>query len=91
MQSECAALIFRRPELTATSLIAKWKKTGYEKLCCLRCIQTRVSARSVDGGLVTTRELCFWLGYELPRIYLYLSSSQGPAEVRNCRGVYSLW
>jgi bud site selection protein 31 len=24
------------------SLIAKWKKTGYEKLCCLRCIQTRV-------------------------------------------------
>jgi hypothetical protein len=24
------------------SLIAKWKKAGYEKLCCLRCIQTRV-------------------------------------------------
>jgi bud site selection protein 31 len=24
------------------SLLAKWKKTGYEKLCCLRCIQTRV-------------------------------------------------
>lgn len=24
------------------SLVAKWKKTGYEKLCCLRCIQTRV-------------------------------------------------
>ncbi|RXW18815.1 hypothetical protein EST38_g7039 [Candolleomyces aberdarensis] len=23
------------------NLIAKWKKTGYEKLCCLRCIQTR--------------------------------------------------
>ncbi|PPQ94833.1 hypothetical protein CVT25_007470 [Psilocybe cyanescens] len=23
------------------SLVAKWKKTGYEKLCCLRCIQTR--------------------------------------------------
>ncbi|KAI9094424.1 G10 protein [Phlyctochytrium arcticum] len=22
-------------------LIAKWKKTGYEKLCCLRCIQPR--------------------------------------------------
>lgn len=26
------------------SLVAKWKKTGYEKLCCLRCIQTRVCA-----------------------------------------------
>lgn len=24
------------------SLVAKWKKAGYEKLCCLRCIQTRV-------------------------------------------------
>lgn len=24
------------------SLIAKWKKAGYEKLCCLRCIQTKV-------------------------------------------------
>jgi len=23
------------------ALIAKWKKTGYERLCCLRCIQTR--------------------------------------------------
>eukprot|EP01089_Gocevia_fonbrunei_P009525 TRINITY_DN2184_c1_g1_i1.p1 TRINITY_DN2184_c1_g1~~TRINITY_DN2184_c1_g1_i1.p1 ORF type:complete len:148 (-),score=24.90 TRINITY_DN2184_c1_g1_i1:8-451(-) len=22
-------------------LIAKWKKSGYERLCCLRCIQTR--------------------------------------------------
>eukprot|EP01119_Soliformovum_irregulare_P001428 TRINITY_DN11137_c0_g1_i2.p1 TRINITY_DN11137_c0_g1~~TRINITY_DN11137_c0_g1_i2.p1 ORF type:complete len:147 (-),score=11.62 TRINITY_DN11137_c0_g1_i2:229-669(-) len=23
------------------NLIAKWKKSGYEKLCCLRCVQTR--------------------------------------------------
>eukprot|EP00761_Pharyngomonas_kirbyi_P013429 gb/GECH01013458.1/.p1 GENE.gb/GECH01013458.1/~~gb/GECH01013458.1/.p1 ORF type:complete len:147 (+),score=36.11 gb/GECH01013458.1/:1-441(+) len=23
------------------ALIAKWKKTGYEKLCCLQCIQPR--------------------------------------------------
>ncbi|WVZ68095.1 hypothetical protein U9M48_017083 [Paspalum notatum var. saurae] len=23
------------------NLIAKWKKPGYERLCCLRCIQTR--------------------------------------------------
>ncbi|KAG6048932.1 hypothetical protein E4U17_006975 [Claviceps sp. LM77 group G4] len=22
-------------------LIAKWKKEGYEKLCCLRCVQTK--------------------------------------------------
>jgi len=22
-------------------LIAKWKKEGYEKLCCLKCIQTK--------------------------------------------------
>jgi bud site selection protein 31 len=25
------------------SLVAKWKKTGYEKLCCVRCIQSKVS------------------------------------------------
>ena len=24
------------------ALIAKWKRTGYEKLCCVRCIQARV-------------------------------------------------
>lgn len=23
------------------NLIAKWKKEGYEKLCCLRCVQTK--------------------------------------------------
>lgn len=23
-------------------LIAKWKRPGYEKLCCVRCIQARV-------------------------------------------------
>ncbi|SPO46352.1 probable G10 protein [Moesziomyces antarcticus] len=23
------------------NLIAKWKRTGYEKLCCVRCIQSR--------------------------------------------------
>lgn len=23
------------------NLIAKWKKMGYEKLCCLRCVQTK--------------------------------------------------
>ncbi len=33
---------------TGSSLIAKWKKTGYEKLCCIRCIQTRVSAFFID-------------------------------------------
>jgi len=74
---------------SAISLIAKWKKTGYEKLCCLRCIQTRVSARS-DSGLVTALGAHIGLGHELPRIYLYLSSSQGPAEIRNRCGVHSL-
>lgn len=26
------------------NLIAKWKKTGYENLCCLRCIQSQETA-----------------------------------------------
>uniref|UniRef100_A0A914RG54 Protein BUD31 homolog n=1 Tax=Parascaris equorum TaxID=6256 RepID=A0A914RG54_PAREQ len=28
-------------KLADAKLIAKWKKQGYENLCCLRCIQTR--------------------------------------------------
>ncbi|OMJ28544.1 Protein BUD31-like protein [Smittium culicis] len=28
-------------KLADTNLIAKWKKPGFEKLCCLRCIQPR--------------------------------------------------
>ncbi|KAI0307083.1 maternal g10 transcript [Multifurca ochricompacta] len=34
--------------LLKENLIAKWKKTGYEKLCCLRCIQTKASANDPD-------------------------------------------
>lgn len=28
-------------KIADANLIAKWKKSGYENLCCLRCIQTR--------------------------------------------------
>ena len=48
MGSECAKLPSVRSQADigapSVSLVAKWKKTGYEKLCCLRCIQTKVSA-----------------------------------------------
>lgn len=30
-----------KEKLADPNLIAKWKKEGYENLCCLRCIQTR--------------------------------------------------
>lgn len=30
-----------REKIADANLIAKWKKNGYENLCCLRCIQTR--------------------------------------------------
>merc|ERR1712141_620163 len=30
-----------REGIADANLIAKWKKQGYENLCCLRCIQTR--------------------------------------------------
>lgn len=30
-----------KEKLIDGNLIAKWKKPGYEKLCCLRCIQSR--------------------------------------------------
>jgi bud site selection protein 31 len=28
-------------KLVDGNLIAKWKKLGFENLCCLRCVQTR--------------------------------------------------
>jgi len=30
-----------KEKLADANLIAKWKKSGYERLCCLRCIQPR--------------------------------------------------
>ena len=30
-----------REKWADAALIAKWKKSGYERLCCLGCIQTR--------------------------------------------------
>ncbi|UYV82450.1 BUD31 [Cordylochernes scorpioides] len=30
-----------KKKIADPNLIAKWKKQGYENLCCLRCIQTR--------------------------------------------------
>ena len=30
-----------REKIADANLIAKWKKQGYEKLCCLRCIQAK--------------------------------------------------
>eukprot|EP01117_Protostelium_nocturnum_P010876 TRINITY_DN3924_c0_g1_i1.p1 TRINITY_DN3924_c0_g1~~TRINITY_DN3924_c0_g1_i1.p1 ORF type:complete len:147 (+),score=44.22 TRINITY_DN3924_c0_g1_i1:55-495(+) len=30
-----------REDYADPNLIAKWKKSGYEKLCCIRCMQTK--------------------------------------------------
>lgn len=30
-----------KEKIADESLIAKWKKQGYENLCCLRCVQTK--------------------------------------------------
>jgi len=51
------------------NLIAKWKKPGYEKLCCLRCIQTtgqnfgttcicRVPRSALEEGKVVECQHC---------------------------------
>lgn len=52
-----------REKIADENLIAKWKKTGYEKLCCLRCIQPkdtnygttcicRVPHKDVDANVI---------------------------------------
>ncbi|KAI9447949.1 maternal g10 transcript [Lactarius indigo] len=43
------------------NLIAKWKKTGYEKLCCLRCIQTKVSV----NGLASWVFILTWIHQDM--------------------------
>jgi len=51
------------------ALIAKWKKSGYEKLCCLRCVQPkdtnfgttcicRVPAANLEEGKMIQCTLC---------------------------------
>ncbi|MCI4392179.1 hypothetical protein PGIGA_G00143130 [Pangasianodon gigas] len=52
------------------NLIAKWKKQGYENLCCLRCIQTRDTnfgtnciCRVPKGKLEVLYDYCIKEGY----------------------------
>lgn len=73
------------------SLIAKWKRTGYEKLCCVRCIQSRVSTRicfcrfvSLGTSLLTIQLQCRCeTGYELSRLNMYLSSTESATATRD--------
>ena len=53
------------------NLIAKWKKQGYENLCCLRCIQ----ARDTNFG---TNCIC-----RVPKSKLEAVSSVGHKHLRN--------
>lgn len=56
-------------KLADAELIAKWKKTGYEKLCCLSCIQTKDTQ---FGGTC----IC--------RVPLAQRNSSKPIECANC-------
>ena len=56
------------------SLVAKWKKSGYEKLCCLRCIQTRECAILV--AVFKCSSLTHLdIGHKLPRFDVHLQSA----------------
>ncbi|SCU92932.1 LAFA_0F13762g1_1 [Lachancea sp. 'fantastica'] len=54
-------------------LIAKWKKRGYEKLCCLRCIQSTES--SSEGNTCICR---------VPRSVLEKNSEDGVVTFTRC-------
>ncbi|CCH62892.1 hypothetical protein TBLA_0I02340 [Henningerozyma blattae CBS 6284] len=65
-------------------LIAKWRKQGYEKLCCVRCIQTNETAH---GGTCICR---------VPRAQLEKDASENSVAVTfqqcvhcGCRGCAS--
>ncbi|SCW00322.1 LAFE_0C01596g1_1 [Lachancea fermentati] len=53
-------------------LIAKWKKKGYEKLCCLRCIQ---STETAHGNTCICR---------VPRSTLEKNSADGVVAFKRC-------
>ena len=59
------------------SLIAKWKKTGYEKLCCVRCIQTRVRTLLISP-LSLTHTVA---GYELPRLDVHMPCAESADSI----------
>lgn len=63
------------------SLIAKWKKPGYDKLCCARCIQSRV-CWAVESSRRIMLILC--AGYELRGFDLHLPCTKGVTQSR-CR------
>lgn len=56
-------------KIADAELIAKWKKNGYEKLCCLACIQTKDTN---FGGTC----IC--------RVPVAQRSSSKPVECSNC-------
>lgn len=56
-------------KMADASLIAKWKKNGYEKLCCLACIQTKDTQ---FGGTCVCR------------VPVAQRSSSKPVECANC-------
>lgn len=70
------------------SLIAKWKKTGYEKLCCLRCIQTKASVNDPASCVFILTDP---LGHELSRFDMHLSRSQNASACWNYSGMCPLW
>ena len=84
--SSAKLIIDLQEKIADGNLIAKWKKQGYENLCCLRCIQTR------DTNFATNC-ICRWeillFNIELP--FALLQGAQGETGGREDRGVYSLW
>ncbi len=70
------------------SLIAKWKKTGYEKLCCLRCIQTKASVNDPASWVFILTDP---LGHELSRLDMHLSRSQSTSACWDYSGMCPLW
>ena len=56
------------------NLIAKWKKEGYESLCCLRCIQTKETNFNATC-------IC-----RVPRRQLKEGQGEGPCVSCGCRG-----
>jgi len=63
-----------------SALIAKWKKQGYEKLCCLKCIQTKETNFNSTCICRVPREQLWMSRMRIQRLGCYAEFAFRPAS-----------
>lgn len=70
--------------LTHPSLIAKWKRSGYENLCCTRCIQSKVGWSGVAATALCSCSLALGGPTDMARLFSSFSLQDMNNEGSTC-------